>query len=95
MKTQLAPFDQAQKNVWEVFWDNLQIPKWKMDALLVLFGNLTFKSKLSKKERASDPLYVFDLQRTINEITELTGDSEELKQIWSQNQSTIILSLTD
>lgn len=61
MKSQLSPFDQASKNIWQVLLENPQILKRKKDALLVLFGNLTFKSKLSKKERADDPLYALVL----------------------------------
>lgn len=93
MDSQLSTFDQASKNVWQVILEKSKIPKWKMDALMVLFGKLTFKSKLSRKERIQDPLYTFELQRTINEITELMEDSEELKQVWTLNQLMFLHSL--
>lgn len=63
MKSQLSPFDQALKNIWQLLLENPNIPKRKMDALLIHFGNLTFKSKLSKKERDENPLYTFDFTK--------------------------------
>lgn len=95
MESPLLPFDLATKNVWEVIFEDSKIPKWKKDALLVLFGNLTFKSKLSKNERESDPLYLFDLERIINDITRLMGDSEDLNQVWAQNRQIITQSLVN
>lgn len=48
---------------------------------MISLGKLTYKSKLSQKERESDLLYQFDLEMAINNITKHTQEIESLKLV--------------
>lgn len=88
----LSSFDQAKKNIEEVILDNPNVPELSYKVLIRLLGKLNLMSKLSKKERKEDD-YVFELERTIEKITELMNSSEELKHVWEENQLALISPL--
>jgi len=92
--SQLSSLDQAQKTIGEaLFAKGLSIRESRRDAIMITLGKLTFASMQSKKERESDPLYRFSIERTIEQITEYVEGIESLENAWDRARPIFIQTL--
>lgn len=93
MNKSLSPYEQAIKNIFEKILNNPKITKSTVTSLTVLFGNLTQKTKLTREQKKSDFLFNFDVERTLNEISKIMENSDDLHDVWILNKPIIFQSV--